>query len=104
MRFKATQSNLMIQIEHEEVAEFLRKAIAYLVPRFTKGVYVLAEPAELASAIPVGARVVLSGQEPSNFLSSFRIILRPGEAVVVSSTEHRLTRDQWREVAEHVGA
>lgn len=104
MRFKASHDNLVVLLEHEELDACLRKIVAFLVPHFAKRVYVLAEPAELVQAAPGGAKVVLSGQEPSNFLASFRVILRPGEVVVVSGREHRFSKEQWREVAEHVAA
>jgi CBS-domain-containing membrane protein len=104
MRFKASRDNLVVLLEREELDECLRKIVASLVPRFAKRVYVSAEPAELVVAAPRGARVVLSGQVPSNFLASFRVIVRPGEVVVVAGRERRFSKEQWREVAEHVGA
>ena len=102
MRFKPTQNNLVVQLGPDEIARFVDKVVAFLVPRFTRKVYLHAEQAELLPKPQPGVVVVLKGHEPSNLLSCFRIIISPGEAVLVSSRECRFDKDQWREVAEHV--
>jgi hypothetical protein len=99
MRYKPTKNNLAIQLTPAEIPECVQRTTAYLVPRFTRKVYLLAEPAELFSTFQPDITVLKAGQEPSNFLSSFRLLLRPGELVVVSSRENPFTKEQWRELA-----
>lgn len=102
MRFKATKDNLRVQLASNEVAACVRKAASFLVPRFTTTLYLLAVPATLFQGSEPGVSVLTTGKEPSNFLQSFRLLIRPGELVVVSSREHPFSREQWRDLADQL--
>jgi hypothetical protein len=97
MRFKATNENLTIQLSADEVAACVSKIVRMFVPHYTRKVYLFAkqQPFEFADS---GLVVVVPEDLPSNFLQSFRLILRPGELVVVSG-QLRFTREQWRNFA-----
>ena len=100
MRFTPTNDNLVVQLAPDEVALLVRSAVALLVPRYTKKVYLLADPESLLAPAQDGLAVVKPGSEPSNFLQSFRLLLREGELVLVSSQQRRFTRSEWRSFAE----
>ncbi len=102
MRFKPTQTNLEIHLSSAEIASCVRRVVDHLVPTFTKKVYLVAEPPHLFAESHFGVQVLASDQEPTNFLSSFRLIVREGTLTVVSSREQRFTKEQWRELAEHI--
>jgi hypothetical protein len=104
MRFKATQNNLVVQVAADELAALIHSAILLLVPRHAQKVYFLAEPESLFAPSQEGVVVVKAGSEPSNFLQSFRLLLRPGELVVVSSQQRRFTQSEWRSFAEAMAA
>jgi hypothetical protein len=100
VRFTPTKDNLVVQLAPNEAASLVRKAVALLVPRYTKKVYFLAESQSLFAQAQDGLAVVKPGSEPSNFLHSFRLLLREGELVLVSSQQHRFTQSEWRGFAE----
>lgn len=104
MRFTPTKNKLEILLESDEVAQCVQKVASFLIPRIAQKVYLLAEPAGLFDGVVKGVTVVTEGQEPSNFLSSFRIILRPDEMVVVGSRECPLTKSDWRKLGEGLAA
>jgi hypothetical protein len=103
MRFKATNENLTIHVSLDETAGCIRSVVRCLVPQHTRKVYLFTK--SRPSFLVEDADVTLVGANdlPSNFLQSFRIILHPGELVVVSGQTH-FTRDQWRSLAESVEA
>ena len=98
MRFKATNENLTIQISADKIAECVRGVVRLLVPRHARKVYLFAEQAQPFEIDEAGLALVGPKDLPSNFLQSFRLILRPGELVVVSGPR-RFTSDQWRDFA-----
>jgi len=101
MRFKATNENLILRVSPDEMPQCIRRVVRFLVPRHTPKVYLLAEPEPPFSTNQFGLAVVGAQDLPSNFLQSFRIILRPGELVLVSG-QRRFTHDQWRDLAAHL--
>lgn len=103
MRFKATHENLTIHVPPEEMAECLREIVRHLVPRHTHKVYVFSEATPPFPVKENGVTLVSAIDQPSNFLQNFRIILRPGELVIVSG-QAGFTRDKWRDLAESVRA
>ncbi len=103
MRFKATHENLTIHVSPDEMAGCLRTVVRHLVPHHTRKVYVFSEHAAPFSVDEPGVTLVGPSDLPSNFLQSFRIILRTDELVVVAG-HAAFTRDQWRDMAESVEA
>jgi len=91
MRFKATNENLTIHLLDNEVEGCLRSLARALVPRFTQKLYVYAEHEQGFNLREYGLANVGPADLPSNFLQKFRIILRPGELVIVSG-QSRFTR------------
>ena len=104
MRFQATKENLVVQIGANETVALVQAAIRLIVPRYTKKVYFIADPASLHVPTQEGVVVISAGAEPSNFLQSFRLILSPGQLVVVSSNRPHFTQTQWRSFAEELEA
>src|SRR5258708_2606198 len=104
MRFKPTQDNLVVQLAADEVAALVRRAVSLLVPHHAKKVYFLAEPESLFAPNQEGLVVVKPGSEPSNFLQSFRLLLRAGELIIVSSQQRKFSQSQWRSFAEALAA
>lgn len=102
MRFKPARDNLQVQLAPDQVAGCVCKVASLLVPRFTQKLYLLAEPQELFQSSEPRVSVVALGHEPSNFLLSFRLLVRPGELVIVSSREHQFSKEQWRDLAEQL--
>ena len=100
MRFKPTRDNLVLHAASEELTFLVPLAVSLLVPRHTRKVYLLSELESFLPAAQEGLVVVKSGNEPSNFLESFRLLLRDGELVVVSSSQRQFTSAQWRNFAE----
>ena len=101
MRFKATNENLTIQVSNDEIAECVRRVVRLLVPHHTRKVYLFAEQEQQLEMHETGLAFVGPKDLPSNFLQSFRLILRPCEVVVVSGQSH-FTRNQWRDFATHL--
>jgi hypothetical protein len=102
MRYRATSDNLVIEVPAPELEEWIGRVVRLLVPRYTSKVYFLAdsEPPFDGLRRQAGLAVVRPGQEPSNFLQSFRLLFRGGELIVVSSPSHRFGREEWRAFAE----
>ena len=98
MRFKATNENLRIQVSPEEIAESVRRVVRLLVPHHARKVYLYSEQEQSFEIKETGLALVGPKDLPSNFLQSFRLILHPGELVVVSGRKC-FTRDQWHEIA-----
>ncbi len=103
MRFKATHENLTIQVSPGELGECVRRVVRFLVPQHTRKVYLFAESKPSIPISDESIAVVGATDRPSNFLQSFRIILRPGGFIVVSG-QARFTRDQWRILGENLEA
>ena len=103
MRFKATHENLTIHVSPDEMAGCLRTVVRHLVPHHTRKVYVFSEHAAPFSVDEPGVTLVGPRDLPSNFLQSFRIILRIDELVVVAG-HAAFTCDQWRDMAKSVEA
>jgi hypothetical protein len=104
MRFKATKNNLVVQLAANEVAALVRNAISLLVPRHATKVYFLADSESLFVPNQKGLVVVKADSEPSNFLQSFRLLLRADELVIVSPQQRRFTQSEWRSFAEALAA
>jgi hypothetical protein len=103
MRFKAADENLTIHVSPDELAECIRSVVRCLVSHHARKVYLFTESRPSFPVEDAGVALVGANDLPSNFLRSFRIILHPGELVVVSGQKH-FTRDQWRSLAESVEA
>jgi hypothetical protein len=104
MRYRATADNLVLEVPPFELEQWVRRVVALLVPRYTSKVYLMTDSDNRFNGIEhPGLAVVQPGQEPSNFLQSFRLILRAGELIVVSSRERRFGREEWRSFAEELG-
>jgi hypothetical protein len=103
MRYRATSENLAIEVAVPELAEWVGCVVRLLVPRYTSKVYFLADSEQLFVGLrQTGLAVVRPGQEPSNFLQSFRLLFRGGELIVVSSPSRRFGREEWRAFAEEL--
>ena len=103
MRYRATADNLILELPPSELEQWIDQIVGRLVPRYASKVYLLNDSGHQFS----GARhpnliVVRPGQEPSNFLESFRLILRAGELIVVGSRGKRFGREEWRSFAEEL--
>jgi hypothetical protein len=98
MRFKATTENLTIGLAADEIAECVSRVVRLLVPHYTRKVYLLVEPELPLRFAETGMVLVGPKGLPSNFLTSFRMILRSDELVVVSG-QLGFTRKQWRDFA-----
>jgi hypothetical protein len=98
MRFKATNNNLQIQVSGGEIADCVRRVVRLLVPRHTRKVYLYAEQKPPFQIDEAGLALVGPNDLPSNFLLSFRLLLYPGELVVVAG-QCRFMREQWRDFA-----
>jgi hypothetical protein len=103
MRFNATTHNLTIQVSANEIAGYVRRAVRLLVPKHTRKVYLFTEPDQPFEMDEPGLAVVGPKDLPANFLQRFRLILRPGELIVVSG-QSRFTREQWRDLATKLKA
>jgi hypothetical protein len=106
MRYRATGDNLVLEVPLSEMEDWVRRVVRLLVPRYTSKIYLMSEDAgiRVSGIEQPGLAVVQAGQEPSNFLQSFRLIARHGELIVVSSRGARLGREEWRSVAEELSA
>lgn len=103
MRYRATSDNLMIEVPAPELEVWVGRVIRLLVPRYTSKVYFLADSEPPFDGLrQTGLAVVRPGQEPSNFLQSFRLLFRGGELIVVSSPSRRFGREEWRAFAEEL--
>jgi hypothetical protein len=105
-RFTPSGNNLCIAVDDSSAevyalaaAEALRKGGARKV--YFRGVDGQDYPA-LVQLGQRGITLVLSGQEPSNFLTSSRVLHQDGELVIVSDKPMR--KEQWWEVAESIEA
>jgi hypothetical protein len=74
-----------------------------LVPEHTRKLYVHACPAQSVPAHPAIVRVT-DGCEPSNFLRSFRVILRDGTATLVAANGSSVRSAAWRHIATRLQA
>ncbi len=105
-RFTPTDENLRIEVDESSVEPYAAAAVRILVRSGERKVYFLAEGGRsypsLMAAKDEGVTVVSAGQEPSNFLTSSRVLHRDGELVVVSSKVMR--KDQWRKLASEIEA
>jgi len=101
MRFKATNENLTIQVSADEIADCVRRVVRLLVPHHARKVYLFSDQEKPFEINETGLALVGPKDLPSNFLQSFRLIVRPGELVVVSG-QSRFTREQWRDFATHL--
>ena len=104
MRFTSSRDNLVVQCTAREVAPLVRAAVGLLIPRHTKKLYFLADPDNLFVPAHDGLVVLRPGHEPSNFLQSFRLLLRDGELVFVSSQQRHFTQSDWRTFGEALAA
>jgi hypothetical protein len=103
MRFKTTNENLLIHVSSEETPACIRKVVRCLVPKHTRKIYLFTESQPSFPLKNTGVTLVDANHLPSNFLRSFRIILRPGELIVVSGRTN-FTQAQWRNLAQSVEA
>ena len=102
MRYTPTENNLVIQYVASELTPLINGVVSLLVPKYTQKVYILAEPMSLYSLSLKNVVVVTRGNEPSNFLRSFRLILREEEIVVVPSHSHHVSQSEWRAFAKEL--
>ncbi|BDU16518.1 hypothetical protein [Lysobacter auxotrophicus] len=100
MRFKATDHNLTIDMDSDDPTELLRGVAGALVPRYARKIYFHSDQ-PIRTAIN-GVTVAVDGQEPTNFLRSFRVIHRGNTITVVSSNDRRFSQDLWRLLAEEL--
>lgn len=100
MRYRATSENLIIEVPSSDLEAWVSRIVSLLVPRYTSKVYLLTEPDQPFRGTHPALAVVRPGQEPSNFLQSFRLLFRAGELIVVSSPSRRFGREEWRSFAE----
>jgi hypothetical protein len=104
MRFRPTQTNLVIDLDTDDASDTVRAIVRYFVPRYAKKVYFLSDqPAEWCGSGDGLSRVV-EGQEPSNFIRSCRVVQRGFELFVVSPHDSRAGKEQWRALARELAA
>ena len=104
MRFRATDSNLVINLDTIEAPKVVAAIVGFFVPRFAKKIYFLSDQQATWSRSISGLSRVTENQEPSNFTDSVRIIQRGQELVVVAASDSQVSRDQWRSLAKELAA
>ena len=105
-RFTAGADNLRIEVDESSADQYAIAAAWALIRAGSRKVYFLGRPGRTYPSIRAAANAGISeveeGQEPSNFLSSTRILHSEGELSVVSAK--KLRKDQWRAIATEIEA
>jgi hypothetical protein len=105
-RFTASGDTLRIEIDDSSADPYAIAAAWALVRAGARNVYFRGHPGRIYPSIQAAANAgihrVEEGEEPSDFLSSTRVLHAEGELVVVSA--RNLRKDQWRTIASEIEA
>ncbi|MGH8054813.1 MAG: hypothetical protein ACREP4_12930 [Stenotrophomonas sp.] len=104
MQFRVTSSNLTIALDESEAQNVVSAVTRYLVPRFAKKIYFLSDQLAVWHQEIEGLSRVIEDQEPSNFLSSFRIVQRGSDLYVVAATRSKFSPENWRSLTKELMA